>query len=103
MEEKKEGRKIAINFEDFTFKYESQSEPTLHNINLKIYEGEKVVIIGASGSGKSTLGHCINGLAPYFYKGEIEGNWKFMVKGVKRFLNILNMRELFFKIQMHSL
>ena len=38
LEEKKEGRKIAINFEDFTFKYESQSEPTLHNINLKIYE-----------------------------------------------------------------
>lgn len=75
LEEKKEGRKIAINFEDFTFKYESQSEPTLHNINLKIYEGEKVVIIGASGSGKSTLGHCINGLAPYFYKGEIEGKF----------------------------
>ena len=74
-------RKIAVNFENFTFKYESQSEPTLHNINLKIYEGEKVVIIGPSGSGKSTLGHCINGLVPYFYKGEITG--KFEIYGKK--------------------
>ena len=71
--ENENGRKIAINFENFTFQYESQSEPTLHDINLKIYEGEKVVIIGPSGSGKSTMGHCINGLAPYFYKGNITG------------------------------
>ena len=76
-----ENRKITVNFENFTFKYESQSEPTLHNINLKIYEGEKVVIIGPSGSGKSTLGHCINGLVPYFYKGEITG--KFEIYGEK--------------------
>ena len=41
--ENENGRKIAINFENFTFQYESQSEPTLHDINLKIYEGEKVV------------------------------------------------------------
>ena len=53
--ENENGRKIAINFENFTFQYESQSEPTLYNINLKIYEGEKVVIIGPSGSGKSTM------------------------------------------------
>ena len=71
--ENENGRKIAINFEKFTFQYESQSEPTLYDINLKIYEGEKVVIIGPSGSGKSTMGHCINGLAPYFYKGNITG------------------------------
>ena len=42
-------RKISINFENLTFQYESQSEPTLHDINLKIYEGEKVVIIVPSG------------------------------------------------------
>lgn len=70
------GKKEAVSFSDFTFQYESQSEPTLHNINLKIYEGEKILIIGPSGSGKSTIGHCINGLAPYFYKGEIKGELK---------------------------
>lgn len=66
-------RKNIITFKDFTFQYESQSEPTLFNINLSIPEGEKVLIIGTSGSGKSTLGHCINGLVPHFYKGKIEG------------------------------
>lgn len=34
----------------------------LKNINLKIDEGETVVLIGPSGSGKSTLIRAINGL-----------------------------------------
>ncbi|NLC02795.1 MAG: ABC transporter ATP-binding protein [Tissierellia bacterium] len=63
-----------IQFNDFTFQYHSQSEPTLHNINLKIYPGEKILIVGPSGSGKSTLGHCLNGLIPFSYKGEITGS-----------------------------
>ncbi|MEG0852230.1 MAG: ABC transporter ATP-binding protein [Angelakisella sp.] len=63
-----------IQFEDFTFQYNAQSEPTLHNINLTIYEGEKVLIAGPSGSGKSTIGHCINGLIPFSYHGQITGS-----------------------------
>ncbi len=70
-----------IEFNDFTFKYYSQAEPTLHNINLKIYEGEKILIVGPSGSGKSTLGHCLNGLIPFSYAGEISGSLK--VKGLE--------------------
>ena len=62
-----------IEFSHFTFQYYSQSEPTLHDINLKIYAGEKILIIGPSGSGKSTLGHCLNGLIPFAYRGEISG------------------------------
>ncbi|NBB98113.1 MAG: ATP-binding cassette domain-containing protein [Alphaproteobacteria bacterium] len=34
----------------------------LHDINLRVAEGEKVVICGPSGSGKSTLIRCINQL-----------------------------------------
>ena len=55
-------KKKIIEFNDFTFKYRVQAKPTLKNINLTIYEGEKVLIVGPSGSGKSTLAHCINGL-----------------------------------------
>jgi energy-coupling factor transporter ATP-binding protein EcfA2 len=65
-----------IEFQNFSFQYYSQSEPTLHNINLKIYRGEKILIVGPSGSGKSTLGHCLNGLIPFSYKGEITGTLK---------------------------
>ncbi|MGP6138997.1 MULTISPECIES: ABC transporter ATP-binding protein [unclassified Jeotgalibaca] len=63
----------VIAFKDFTFKYRSQTEPTLQDINLTIHEGEKVVIVGPSGSGKSTLAHCINGLIPFAYRGESQG------------------------------
>lgn len=63
----------AIVFENVTFKYNNLDEPTLRNIDLCIEEGEKVLITGKSGSGKSTLAHCINGLIPFTYKGEIEG------------------------------
>ena len=66
----------VIEFQDFSFQYYSQAEPTLHNINLKIYPGEKILIVGPSGSGKSTLGHCLNGLIPFSYKGEINGSLK---------------------------
>ena len=34
----------------------------LRDINLEIYQGERVIICGPSGSGKSTLIRCINGL-----------------------------------------
>lgn len=68
--------KPVIEFTDFTFQYFTQAEPTLYNINLKIYQGEKILIVGPSGSGKSTLGHCINGLIPFAYKGEIKGSLK---------------------------
>ena len=69
-------KKPIIQFNSFQFHYLSQAEPTLHDINLTIYEGEKVLIVGPSGSGKSTLGNCLNGLIPFAYKGEIEGSLK---------------------------
>ena len=63
-----------IEFRDFSFKYRSQSEPTLHDINLKINKGEKVLIAGPSGSGKSTLAHCINALIPCSFHGDVNGD-----------------------------
>ena len=68
-----------MNLKIFQFQYRVQAKPTLNNINLTIYEGEKVLIVGPSGSGKSTLSNCINGLVPFSYKGEIKGSLK--IKG----------------------
>ena len=76
-------KKPVIEFQHFSFQYDSQSEPTLHDINLTIYEGEKVCIVGPSGSGKSTLVHCLNGLAPFAYKGNIKGSLKINNKETK--------------------
>ncbi len=69
-------KKPIIEFKDFTFRYKTQANPTLHDINLTIYEGEKVLILGPSGSGKSTLSNCVNGLIPFSEKGEIKGSLK---------------------------
>ena len=63
-----------ISFRNFSFQYNAQSEPTLHDINLDIYPGQKILIAGPSGSGKSTIGHCLNGLIPNSYHGEMKGS-----------------------------
>lgn len=76
-------KKPIIQFEDFSFQYQAQSEPTLKQINLTIYEGEKVLIVGPSGSGKSTLGQCLNGIIPNIYKGEASG--QLLIKGQPAF------------------
>ncbi|WP_375322644.1 ABC transporter ATP-binding protein [Aliivibrio logei] len=64
---------MSVTFSNFSFRYASQDKPTLKNINLRIEQGEKILIVGPSGSGKSTLGQCLNGLIPHTVKGEIEG------------------------------
>ena len=51
-----------ISFKNFSFQYRAQKKPTLHDINLDIYPGERVLIAGPSGSGKSTLAKLLNGL-----------------------------------------
>ncbi len=62
-----------IQFKGFTFKYDAQAEPTLKDINLTIEKGQKVLVIGPSGSGKSTIGHCLNGIIPNTFPGEMTG------------------------------
>ncbi|WP_066892690.1 ABC transporter ATP-binding protein [Clostridium nigeriense] len=76
-------KKPVIEFNNFTFQYRAQAKPTLNNINLTIYEGEKVLIVGPSGSGKSTISNCINGLIPFSYKGSISGSLKINGKETK--------------------
>lgn len=82
-----------ISFKNFTFKYRSQVEPTLFDINLDIYPGEKVLIVGPSGSGKSTLSNCINGLVPFANRGDITGEY-FVKENNPRDLGIFGLSKI---------
>lgn len=66
-------RKPIISFRNFSFQYRAQKRPTLTDIDLEIYSGERVLIAGPSGSGKSTLAGCINGLNPFSNPGACTG------------------------------
>lgn len=64
--------------------------PVLQNLNFKIYEGEKVAILGEVGSGKSAFLHCLMGelkgqFKNFLYKGEpVHGE---VTKELRRVLN----------------
>ena len=73
----------VLEFKNFGFQYNAQSKPTLFDINLTVRKGEKLLIAGPSGCGKSTMAHCINGLIPFSYKGEISGSLKLFGKETK--------------------
>ena len=75
-----EKKSPIISFKNFSFQYRAQKKPTLKEINLDIYPGERVLIAGPSGCGKSTLAGCINGLNPFSNPGECSG--ELIVDGV---------------------
>ena len=63
-----------IEISDLTFTYSQAAAPTLSDVNLKIKEGDFVLLTGVSGSGKSTFLRCLNGLVPHFYGGTYKGD-----------------------------
>lgn len=64
--------------QNLSFRYQKtvsgRNVTALREINLRIGQGEFVVITGPSGSGKSTLGRCLNGLIPHATRGTMEGD-----------------------------
>lgn len=53
--------KTILRVEDLHYAY-GNGEPALNGINVDIYEGEKIAVIGSNGSGKSTFFLNINGV-----------------------------------------
>jgi energy-coupling factor transport system ATP-binding protein len=62
-----------IRFENVGIRFEDDSKPVLTAVDLKVDEGELVLVVGATGSGKTTLLRCVNGLVPHFSGGTLSG------------------------------
>ena len=63
-----------IELRNISFRYNNEQEQ-LSELSLNIKKGEFVVITGPSGCGKTTLTRIINGLIPYFYEGNLTGDF----------------------------
>lgn len=54
----------ALEIEELRFSYPRSTEPSLHDLSLRIEPGERVALVGPNGAGKSTLIKLIVGLEP---------------------------------------
>ena len=62
-----------IKIKDLSYYYPETKTPALDKINLEIFEGQFVLVVGGSGSGKSSLVRVLSGLIPEFYGGTYKG------------------------------
>ena len=72
-----------LEIQDLTYYYPGSTKPSLSGIDLKIREGEFLLVVGGSGSGKSSLARVIAGLIPEFYGGRLEGKLFFQEDELK--------------------
>ena len=63
-----------IELRNVTFGYDDLADPILRDVDLRLEEGELVLVAGRTGSGKSTLLRLLNGLVPQFSGGVLSGD-----------------------------
>jgi energy-coupling factor transporter ATP-binding protein EcfA2 len=71
---------VLVEVQHVTYTHWNQTEPSLHDVSLKIRHGTLNVLVGPSGSGKSTLCDLYNGVIPHLHGGKMEGD--VLVEGV---------------------
>lgn len=71
---------IEVEFENAALTYEGAKEPSVEGMNLKVFKGETIGIIGGTGSGKTSMVHLI----PRFYDAT-EGSVKIEGVDVKKY------------------
>ncbi len=62
-----------IEFDHVTVTYADAHAPVLRDVNLRIDQGELVLVVGRTGVGKSSLLGAVNGLVPHFTGGTLAG------------------------------
>lgn len=63
-----------IYIQNVSYSYqENGTDQKLRNINLKIQDGECILLCGKSGCGKTTITRLLNGIIPNFYEGAVTG------------------------------
>jgi len=62
-----------IRFDNVSFRYSADSPRVLRDIDLRLDDGQLVLVAGPTGSGKSTLLGAINGHVPHFTGGILSG------------------------------
>ena len=62
-----------IEFDRVSVTYPDAAKPVLHDVDLRIDEGELCLVVGRTGAGKSSLLGAINGLVPHFTGGALTG------------------------------
>lgn len=64
---------IKIDHISFSYGEENENTGGVRDIDLKIEDGQFVVLCGESGCGKTTITRLINGLIPHYYEGQMAG------------------------------
>ncbi|HDP3226270.1 TPA: ABC transporter ATP-binding protein/permease [Staphylococcus aureus] len=57
-----ENQKPFIQLTDISFRYDDSDRLVLNDLNLEIFKGDQIALVGTSGAGKSTLTHLIAGV-----------------------------------------
>lgn len=65
-------KSLEVSFSQYTKGLRKRNLKVITNLDIDLYEGEVLAVVGSSGSGKSLLAHAILGILPR--NSNVEGN-----------------------------